>query len=171
MKDILKTVLMQAKRAQMLILFVVCLGLLVSFLYRFPRNAQSLVIQPWSIETYFNTGWEIDSAGGYVWVLDQKNTIVIANNKDVGVRGKLDIQILGSPCGGSHQVIASGKSFPTEILSVKSNQPAQIQLELTFGRYERVSVGIYVMGPGCSPSASDGRLLKVQIRQPSFTLQ
>ncbi len=171
MKDVQKTVFMQAKRAKMLILSFICLGLLVSFLYRFPRDAQSFAIQPLSIETYFNTGWEIDSAGGYVWVLDQKNTIIIANNENIGVRGKLDIQILGSPCGGSHQVIASGRSFSTEILSVKANQPAQIELELTLGGYERVSVHVYVTGPGCSPSASDGRLLKVQIRQPSFTLQ
>jgi hypothetical protein len=152
----------------MLFLLIACIAILLGFLARFPREASTRPMEPFTVETYFNTGWENDLAGGFVWVLNDKNTIVITNNEDVKKSGHLDIQILGAPCGGSHEVSISGKSFSSQRVTVNANQSSVVKLQLMLNPFARVPVNVDVLGEGCVPSATDGRLIKVQIRQPIF---
>jgi len=144
------------------------MAILLAFWSRFPREATSAEIPAIGVEGYFNTGWEIDSAGGFVWVLNEKNKFIIANNENVKKSGHLDIQLVGAPCGGSHEVMITSKSVIPERVLISANQKSEVQLQLTLDPYARVPVFVYVSGKGCAPSAIDGRLIKVQIRQPVF---
>lgn len=160
----------QAEKFRMLLLLIACTGVLLVFWVRFPKEASTRPMEPVMIETYFNTGWENDSAGGFVWVLNEKNIIIIANNQNVKKSGHLDIQIVGAPCGGSHEVVVTSKSGIPERVSISANLKSDVQLQLTLEPYERVPVYVSVTGSGCAPSATDGRLIRVQIRQPVFLL-
>lgn len=160
----------QAEKFLMLLLLIACTGVLLAFWIRFPREASTSPMEPVMVETYFNTGWENDSAGGFVWVLNEKNKIIIANNQNVKKSGHLDIQIVGAPCGGSHEVVVTSKSRIPERVSISANLKSDVQLQLTLEPYERVPVYVSVTGNGCAPSATDGRLIRVQIRQPVFLL-
>lgn len=160
----------QKEKFRTLLLLVVCIGVLLAFLVRFPTVASTRPMEPLSIETYFNTGWEIDSAGGFVWVLNEKNTIIIANNQNSEKSGFLNLQIVGSPCGGSHEVVVSSKFVLTKRMTMSPNEKKDVQLKMTLDPYARVPVYVDVTGEGCIPSAVDGRLIKVQIRQPVFLI-
>lgn len=158
----------KTEKSRILLLLIACSGILLAFLTRFPRGASPRAMEPLTIETYFNAGWENDSAGGFVWVLNEKNVIIIANNQNIKIRGLLDLQIVGSPCGGSHEVSISGRSVLHQRLSISANQNSQSKVQLTLDPYVRVPVYVDVTGEGCSPSATDARLIKVQVRQPVF---
>jgi len=158
----------QAEKSRMLLLLVACIGVLLAFWVRFPREASTRPMEPVMVETYFNTGWENDSAGGFVWVLNEKNKIIIANNQNVKKNGHLDIQIVGAPCGGLHEVLVTSESANPERITIGANQKSEIQLQLVLDPYARVPVSVNVTGTGCAPSATDGRLIRVQIRQPIF---
>jgi hypothetical protein len=158
----------KAEKPRMLLLLIACIVILLAFWSRFPREAPPVEVPAIGVEGYFNTGWEIDSAGGFVWVLNDKNKFIIANNENVEKSGYLDIQIVGAPCGGSHEVTIISKSVIPERVSVSANQKSEIQLQLTLDPYARVPVFVNVTGRGCKPSATDGRLIKVQVRQPIF---
>ena len=158
------------EKSRMFVLLIVCVAVLMAFWARFPREASTRPMEPLTVETYFNTGWENDSAGGFVWVLNEKNKIIIANNQSVKKRGHLVIQIVGAPCGGSHEVLVTSESGIPERVTVTANQKSEVQLQLTLDPYERVPVDVNVTGNGCAPSATDGRLIRVQIRQPIFTV-
>jgi hypothetical protein len=158
----------RAEKLQMLLLLVACIALLLAFWSRFPTDAVTRPMEPLTIETYFNTGWENDSAGGYVWVLNDKNKIIIANNEDVAKSGFLYLQIVGAPCGDRQEIKISSKSVLLERISINANEKNNLQLRIVLGSYERVPVDVDVVGKGCAPSATDGRLIKVQIRQPVF---
>jgi len=160
----------QAEKFRILLLLMICTGVLLAFWARFPREASTRPMEPIMVETYFNTGWENDSAGGFVWVLNEKNKIIIANNQNVKKSGFLYLQIVGAPCGGSHEVVVTSKSGIPERVSISANLKSEVQLQLTLEPYERVPVNVYVTGTGCAPSATDGRLIRVQIRQPVFLL-
>ena len=160
----------QTEKFRMLLLLIACAGVLLAFWVRFPREASIRPMEPVMVETYFNTGWENDSAGGFVWVLNEKNKIIIANNQNIKKRGHLDIQIVGAPCGGSHEVLVTSESMIPERVSISANLKSDVQLQLTLVPYERVPVYVSVTGNGCAPSATDGRLIRVQIRQPIFTV-
>ena len=168
MVDVKEAFLSQAEKLRMLLLLIVCIAILLAFSARFPREASTLPMEPVMVETYFNTGWENDSAGGFVWVLNEKNKIIIANNENVKKSGHLDIQIVGAPCGGSHEVLIISKSQIPKRVLISANQKSEFQLRLMLDPYARVPVSINVSGKGCAPSATDGRLIKVQIRQPVF---
>ena len=160
----------QAEKFRMLLLLIVCTGVLLAFWARFPREASTRPMEPVMVETYFNAGWENDSSGGFVWVLNEKNKIIIANNQNVKKSGFLYLQIVGAPCGGSHEIEISGKTVLLERLSISANEKNNLQLKMTLEPYARVPVFVDVKGEGCSPSPTDGRLIKVQIRQPVFLL-
>ena len=160
----------QAEKFRMLLLLIVCTGVLLAFWARFPREASTRPMEPVMIETYFNAGWENDSSGGFVWVLNEKNKIIIANNENVKKSGFLYLQIVGAPCGGSHEIEISDKTILLERLSISANEKNNLQLKMTLEPYARVPVFVDVKGEGCSPSPTDGRLIKVQIRQPVFLL-
>mgnify|MGYP007006549544 FL=1 len=161
----------KAEKWRMLLLLIVCIAILLAFWSRFPREATSVDLPAIGVEGYFNTGWEIDSAGGFVWVLNDENKFIIANNENVKKSGQLDIQIVGAPCGGSHEVMITSKFMSPKRVSISANQKAEVQLQLTLDPYARVPVFVNVAGKGCKPSATDGRLIKVQVRQPIFILQ
>jgi len=156
------------EKSRMLLLLIACIGILLAFWARFPREASTRPMEPVMVETYFNTGWENDSFGGFVWVLNEKNKIIITNNQNVKKSGHLGIQILGAPCGGSHEVLITSKSGNPERISISANQKSEVQLQVTLDPYARVPVSVNVTGDGCAPSATDGRLIRVQIRQPVF---
>ena len=160
----------QAEKFRMLLLLILCTCVLLAFWARFPREASTRPMEPVMVETYFNAGWENDSSGGFVWVLNEKNKIIIANNENVKKSGFLYLQIVGAPCGGSHEIEISGKALLLERLSISANEENNLQLKMTLEPYARVPVFVDVKGEGCSPSATDGRLIKVQIRQPVFLL-
>ena len=168
MIDVKKAFSPQVEKSRMLLLLIACIGILLAFWARFPREASTRPMEPEMVETYFNTGWENDSSGGFVWVLNEKNVIIIANNQNIKIRGLLDLQIVGSPCGGSHEVSISGRSVLHQRLSISANQNSQSKVQLTLDPYVRVPVYVDVTGEGCSPSATDARLIKVQVRQPVF---
>ena len=159
------------EKSRMLLLLIACIAILLAFWSRFPREATSVDLPAIGVEGYFNTGWEIDSAGGFVWVLNDKNKFIIANNENVRKSGQLDIQIVGAPCGGSHEVTIASKFSSPERVTVSSNQKSAVQIPLTLDPYARVPVFVNVTGKGCRPSATDARLIKVQVRQPIFILQ
>jgi len=161
----------KAEKWRMLLLLIVCIAILLAFWSRFPGEPTSVDIPAIGVEGYFNTGWEIDSAGGFVWVLNDKNKFIIANNENVKKSGQLDIQIVGAPCGGSHEVTIVSKFSSPERVTVSSNQKSSVQIPLTLDAYARVPVFVNVTGKGCRPSATDARLIKVQVRQPIFILQ
>ena len=154
----------------MLLLLILCTCVLLAFWARFPREASTRPMEPVMIETYFNAGWENDSSGGFVWVLNEKNKIIIANNQNVKKSGFLYLQIVGAPCGGSHEIEISDKTILLERLSISANEKNNLQLKMTLEPYARVPVFVDVKGEGCSPSPTDGRLIRVQIRQPVFLL-
>ena len=158
----------RVEKSRMLLLLIACFAILLAFSARFPREATTRPLEPLSVETYFKTGWENDSAGGFVWVLNDKNKIIIVNNDNVKKSGRLDIQIMGAPCGGSHDVTITSKSVIPKRVTVSANQKSDVELQLTLDPYARVPVNVDVFGEGCVPSATDGRLIKVQIRQPVF---
>ena len=158
----------QAEKSRTLFLLVACVAVLLAFWAQFPPDASTRPIDPLTIETYFNTGWENDSAGGFAWVLNEKNQIIISNNQNVTKSGFLYLQIVGAPCGDSHKVVISSKSVILERMSISSNEKNNAQLKIMLDSYERVPVNVDVTGNGCAPSATDGRLIKVQIRQPVF---
>jgi hypothetical protein len=158
----------RAEKLRMLLLLVACIAVLLAFWSRFPTDAVTRPMEPLTIETYFNSGWENDSAGGYVWVLNDKNKIIIANNEDVAKSGFLYLQIVGAPCGDRQEIMISSKSVLLERMSINANEKNNLQLKIVLGSYERVPVNVDVVGKGCAPSATDGRLIKVQIRQPVF---
>jgi hypothetical protein len=160
----------QAEKSRMLLLLIGCIAILLAFWSRFPREASTRPMEPVMVETYFNTGWENDSAGGFVWVLNEKNKFIIANSENIKKSGYLGIQIAGAPCGGSHEVMITSKSLIPERISVNANQKSEVQIQLTLDPYARVPVFVNVSGKGCSSSATDGRLIKVQVRQPIFVL-
>ena len=160
----------KTEKSRILLLLIVCVAILLAFLARFPREASTRPMEPLTIETYFNTGWENDSAGGFVWVLNEKNKIIITNNQNVKKNGFLYLQFVGAPCGGSHEIEISDKSVLLERLSISANEKNNVQLKMTLEPYTQVPVYVDVRGEGCSPSATDGRLIKVQIRQPVFLL-
>ena len=160
----------QAEKSRMLLLLIVCTGVLLAFWARFPREASTRPMEPVMVETYFNAGWENDSSGGFVWVLNEKNKIIIANNQNVKKSGFLYLQIVGAPCGGSHEIEISDKTILLERLSISANEENNLQLKMTLEPYARVPVFVDVKGEGCSPSPTDGRLIRVQIRQPVFLL-
>ena len=160
----------QAEKSRMLLLLIVCTGVLLAFWARFPREASTRPMEPVMVETYFNAGWENDSSGGFVWVLNEKNKIIIANNQNVKKSGFLYLQIVGAPCGGSHEIEISDKTILLERLSISANEKNNLQLKMTLEPYARVPVFVDVKGEGCSPSPTDGRLIRVQIRQPVFLL-
>ena len=160
----------QAEKFRMLLLLIVCTGVLLAFWARFPREASTRPMEPVMVETYFNAGWENDSSGGFVWVLNEKNIIIIANNQNVKKSGFLYLQIVGAPCGGSHEIEISDKTILLERLSISANEKNNLQLKMTLEPYARVPVFVDVKGEGCSPSPTDGRLIRVQIRQPVFLL-
>lgn len=161
----------KAEKWRMLLLLIVCIAILLAFWSRFPGEPTSVDIPAIGVEGYFNTGWEIDSAGGFVWVLNDENKFIIANNENVKKSGQLDIQIVGAPCGGSHEVTIVSKFSSPERVTVSSNQKSSVQIPLTLDPYARVPVFVNVTGKGCRPSATDARLIKVQVRQPIFILQ
>lgn len=161
----------KAEKSRMLLLLIACIAILLAFWSRFPREEASIYLPAIGVEGYFNTGWEIDSAGGFVWVLNDKNKFIIANNENVRKSGQLDIQIVGAPCGGSHEVTIVSKFSSPERVTVSSNQKSAVQIPLTLDPYARVPVFVNVTGKGCRPSATDARLIKVQVRQPIFILQ
>ena len=160
----------KAEKWRMLLLLIASIAILLAFWSRFPGEAISVDIPAIGVEGYFNTGWEIDSAGGFVWVLNDKNKFIIANNENVKKSGQLDIQIVGAPCGGSHEVTIVSKFSSPERVTVSSNQKSSVQIPLTLDPYARVPVFVNVTGKGCRPSATDARLIKVQVRQPIFIL-
>ena len=160
----------QAEKFRMLLLLIACTGVLLAFWVRFPREASTRPMEPVMVETYFNAGWENDSSGGFVWVLNEKNKIIIANNQNVKKSGFLYLQIVGAPCGGSHEIEISDKTILLERLSISANEKNNLQLKMTLEPYARVPVFVDVKGEGCSPSPTDGRLIRVQIRQPVFLL-
>ena len=160
----------QAEKFRMLLLLIVCTGVLLAFWARFPREASTRPMEPVMVETYFNAGWENDSSGGFVWVLNEKNIIIIANNQNVKKSGFLYLQIVGAPCGGSHEIEISDKTILLERMSISANEKNNLQLKMTLEPYARVPVFVDVKGEGCSPSPTDGRLIRVQIRQPVFLL-
>lgn len=160
----------QAEKFRMLLLLIVCTGVLLAFWARFPREASTRPMEPVMVETYFNAGWENDSSGGFVWVLNEKNKIIVANNQNVKKSGFLYLQIVGAPCGGSHEIEISDKTTLLERLSIRANEKNNLQLKMTLEPYARVPVFVDVKGEGCSPSPTDGRLIRVQIRQPAFLL-
>ena len=160
----------QAEKFRMLLLLIACTGVLLAFWVRFPREASTRPMEPVMVETYFNAGWENDSSGGFVWVLNEKNIIIIANNQNVKKSGFLYLQIVGAPCGGSHEIEISDKTILLERLSISANEKNNLQLKMTLEPYARVPVFVDVKGEGCSPSPTDGRLIRVQIRQPVFLL-
>ena len=160
----------QAEKSRMLLLLIVCTGVLLAFWARFPREASTRPMEPVMVETYFNAGWENDSSGGFVWVLNEKNKIIIANNQNVKKSGFLYLQIVGAPCGGSHEIEISDKTILLERMSISANEKNNLQLKMTLEPYARVPVFVDVKGEGCSPSPTDGRLIRVQIRQPVFLL-
>ena len=160
----------QAEKFRMLLLLIVCTGVLLAFWARFPREASTRPMEPVMVETYFNAGWENDSSGGFVWVLNEKNKIIIANNQNVKKSGFLYLQIVGAPCGGSHEIEIGDKTILLERLSISANEKNNLQLKMTLEPYARVPVFVDVKGEGCSPSPTDGRLIRVQIRQPVFLL-
>lgn len=153
------------------ILFFGTVALLLSFFERFPGEPFSAEMPAIGFEGHFATGWESDSAGAFVSVLNDKNKFIVANNENVRKNGQLDIQIVGTPCGGSHEVTIVSKFSSPERVTVSSNQKAEVQLQLTLDPYARVPVFVNVAGKGCKPSATDGRLIKVQVRQPIFIIQ
>ena len=161
----------KAEKSRMLLLLIACIAILLAFWSRFPGEPTSVDIPAIGVEGYFNTGWEIDSAGGFVWVLNDKNKFIIANNENVSKSGQLEIQIVGAPCGGSHEVMITSKFMSPKRVSISANQKAEVQLQLTLDPHARVPVFVNVAGKGCKPSATDGRLIKVQVRQPIFILQ
>jgi hypothetical protein len=161
----------KAEKWRMLLLLIACIAILLAFWSRFPGEATSVDVPAIGVEGYFNTGWEIDSAGGFVWVLNDKNKFIVANNENVKKSGQLDIQIVGAPCGGSHEVTIVSKFSSPERVTVSSNQKSSVQIPLTLDPYARVPVFVNVTGKGCRPSATDARLIKVQVRQPIFILQ
>ena len=161
----------KAEKWRMLLLLIASIAILLAFWSRFPGEPTSVDIPAIGVEGYFNTGWEIDSAGGFVWVLNDKNKFIIANNENVKKSGQLDIQIVGAPCGGSHEVTIVSKFSSPERVTVSSNQKSSVQIPLTLDPYARVPVFVNVTGKGCRPSATDARLIKVQVRQPIFILQ
>ncbi len=160
----------KAEKWRMLVLLIACIAILLAFWSRFPGEPTSVDIPAIGVEGYFNTGWEIDSAGGFVWVLNDENKFIIANNENVKKSGQLDIQIVGAPCGGSHEVTIVSKFSSPERVTVSSNQKSSVQIPLTLDPYARVPVFVNVTGKGCRPSATDARLIKVQVRQPIFIL-
>ena len=161
----------QAEKSRMLLLLIGCIAILLVFWSRFPREASTRPMEPVMVETYFNTGWENDSAGGFVWVLNEKNKFIIANSENIKKSGYLSLQIVGVPCGGSHEVMITSKSLIPERVSVSANQKSEVQIQLTLDPYARVPVFVNVSGKGCRLSATDGRLVKVQVRQPIFILE
>ena len=166
-KDLLSP---RAEKLRILLLLVACIAVLLAFWSRYPKEAATRPMEPLTIETYFNTGWENDSAGGYVWVLNDKNKIIIANNQNITKSGYLYLQVVGAPCGGRHEIVISSKSVILERMSISANEKSNVQLKIMLDSYERVPVNIDVTGLGCAPSATDGRLIKVQIRQPAFLI-
>ena len=158
----------QAEKSRVVLVLITSVAFLLAFWARFPREAPTRPMEPLTIETYFNAQWENDSIGGFVWVLNEKNKIIVANNKNVKLTGLLDLRIVGAPCGGSHQVLISSKSVPSERVSITANQSVEMKLKLTLDPHERVPVNVDVTGSGCTPSATDDRLIKVQVRQPVF---
>ena len=168
MIDVKKAFSPQVEKSRMLLLLIACIGILLAFWARFPREASTRPMEPEMVETYFNTGWENDSSGGFVWVLNEKNKIIITNNQNVKKSGHLGIQIVGAPCGGSHEVLITTKSGNSKRASISANQKSEVQLQVTLDPYARVPVSVNVTGDGCAPSATDGRLIRVQIRQPVF---
>ena len=158
----------KAEKWRMLVLLIACIAILLAFWSRFPGEPTSVDIPAIGVEGYFNTGWEIDSAGGFVWVLNDENKFIIANNENVKKSGQLDIQIVGAPCGGLHEVLVTSESANPERITIGANQKSEIQLQLVLDPYARVPVSVNVTGTGCAPSATDGRLIRVQIRQPIF---
>ena len=160
----------RAEKLRILLLLVACIAVLLAFWSRYPKEAATRPMEPLTIETYFNTGWENDPAGGYVWVLNDKNKIIIANNQNITKSGYLYLQVVGAPCGGRHEIVISSKSVILERMSISANEKSNVQLKITLDSYERVPVDVDVTGLGCTPSATDGRLIKVQIRQPAFLI-
>ena len=170
MADIKDAFSAKKEKYRILLLLVGCVGALLVFLARFPTEASTRPMEPLTIETYFNTGWETDSVGGFVWVLNEKNIFVIANNQNAEKSGVLNLQIVGSPCGGSHEVVVSSKSVLPQRMSISPNEKKDVQLKMTLNPYARVPVYVDVTGEGCIPSVVDGRLIRVQIRQPAFVI-
>ena len=160
----------RAEKLRISLVLVACVAVLLAFWSRYPKEAATRPMEPLTIETYFNTGWENDSAGGYVWVLNDKNKIIIANNQNITKSGYLYLQVVGAPCGGRHEIVISSKSVILERMSISANEKSNVQLKITLDSYERVPVDVVVSGLGCAPSATDGRLIKVQIRQPAFLI-
>lgn len=169
MVDVKEAFSTKKEKSRTLLFLVICIGILLAFLIRFPAVASTRPMEPLTIETYFNTGWEIDSAGGFVWVLNEKNIIIIANNQNAEESGFLNLQIVGSPCGGSHEIVISSKSALLEQMLISPNEKKDVQLKMTLDPYARVPVYVDVTESGCSPSTVDGRLIRVQIRQPDFS--
>ena len=161
----------RTEKIRLWILFFGAIVLLLSFFERFPREPFSAEMPAIGFEGHFDAGWETDSVGAFVWVLNDKNKIIIANNENVSKSGQLDIQIVGAPCGGSHEVTIVSKFSSPERVTVSSNQKSSVQIPLTLDPYARVPVFVNVTGKGCRPSATDARLIKVQVRQPIFILQ
>ena len=170
MIDVKEALSAQKEKTRILLLLVVCVGVLLAFLTRFPTEASTRPMEPLTIEAYFNTVWESDSYGSFLWVLNEKNIFIIANNQNAEKSGFLKLQIVGSPCGGSHEIVVSSKSVLPQRMSISPNELRDVQLKMTLNPYGRVPVYVDVTGEGCIPSAADNRLLRVQVRQPVFSI-
>jgi hypothetical protein len=168
--DVKEAFYTKKEKSRTLLLLAVCVGVLLAFLARFPTVASTRPMEPLTIEAYFNTGWESDSAGSFLWVLNEKNIFIIANNQNAEKGGFLNLQIVASPCGGSHEIVISSKSVLPQRMSISPNEKKDVQLKMTLDPYARVPVYVDVTGEGCVPSATDGRFLRVQVRQPVFLI-
>lgn len=158
----------KAETLRMLVLIAVAAAMLLAFSTRFPRDVPQREMPAIAIETYFNAGWESDSLGSFVWVLQDENKIIIVNNRNVNVDVLLDLDFVGASCGNPHSVTISGGLIKKTDLLIEPNQAAQVQFQLNLKSFARVPILIVVPGEGCSPSAADGRLMKVKMWQPTI---
>lgn len=149
-------------------LLVVCAGMVLLFGSRFPAQAPRRDMPPTTVESYFNGGWEGDASGGFVWVLDDDNKIIVANNTPEKITGQLKLEFLGAPCGEPHDLIVSSAGRAQQKITVDVNKSYSVDLALELGRFERLPVDVKVLGLGCIPNSTESRELKVQFRQPIF---
>lgn len=140
------------------------------FASRFPAKAPGRDMPRTSVESYFNAGWEGDASGGFVWVLEDNNKLIIANNTPEKIAGKLKFEFLGAPCGTSHAVIVSSEGQAQKKIMVDAKKSYSVELAIQLDGFERLPVGVDVLGIGCMPNASESRALKVQFRQPIFLI-
>jgi hypothetical protein len=150
------------------LLLTACFALVFVFGNRFPAKAPAREMETFSIETYFNTAWENDSVGGFVWVLDAKNKVIISNNTSSKLAGDLKLHFVGAPCGKPHTVSVIDSGREEKKLSVGINENYNVTIHVQLLRFERRVVEVNVDGSGCVASTADTRAIKVQMRQPVF---